>query len=69
MRLYSVDHADLFITNERNETVGLLTGLPHSLLLSDSNGKIDVLVPVWKPYRPAIHSEPFSTGDDCLMPS
>ena len=61
VRLYSVDHADLFITNERNETSSLLTGLPHALLLSDSNGKIDVLVPVWKPYRPRIASEPFST--------
>ena len=61
VRLYSVDHADLFITNERNETTHLLTGIPHSLLLSDSNGKIDVLVPVWKPFRPSVWFEPFST--------
>jgi hypothetical protein len=61
VRLYSVDHADLFITNERNETSALLKGIPHSLLLSDTNGKIDVLVPAWKPFRPAIAAEPFST--------
>ena len=39
VRLYSVDHADLFITNERNSmTTELLAGIPHSLLLSNSNG-------------------------------
>ena len=61
MRLYSVDHADLFITNERNETSAMLHGIPHSLLLSNSNGEMSVLVCGWSPCRPAIQAVPFST--------
>ena len=61
VRLYSVDHADLFITNERDETASLLAGLSHSLLLSSSNGEMSVLVPAWKPVRPTIEAVPFST--------
>jgi hypothetical protein len=54
--------ADLFITNERNTlTTDLLSGIPHSLLLSNSNGEQAVLVPSIPPVRPAIHSVPFST--------
>ncbi len=35
VRLFSIDHADLFITNERDElTDELLAGIPHSLILS-----------------------------------
>ena len=46
VRLFSVDHADLYITNERNQmTTELLAGMPHSLLLSNSNGEMSVLVP------------------------
>jgi hypothetical protein len=91
VRLFSVDHADLFITNERNETSAMLCalararscghattgahtrpcpvtcvcdrseGIPHSLLLSNSNDELSVLVPAWPPCRPAIDSLPFST--------
>ena len=62
VRLYSVDHADLFITNERNAmTTELLAGIPHSLLLSNSNGELAVLVPSVPPVRPAIGAVPFST--------
>ena len=62
VRLYSVDHADLFVTNERSpETTELLAGIPHSLLLSNSNGEISVLVPSVPPVRPKIGSVPFST--------
>ena len=61
MRLYSVDHADLFISNERNETSSMLEGIPHSLLLSNSNGEMSVLVCGWSPCRPAIQAVPFST--------
>ena len=61
MRLYSVDHADLFISNERNETSRMLEGIPHSLLLSNSNGEMSVLVAGWPPCRPAIQAAPFST--------
>ena len=62
VRLYSVDHADLFVTNERSEmTSALLSGIPHSLLLSNSNGEVSVLVPSVPPVRPAIGTVPFST--------
>ena len=61
-RLFSVDHADLFITNERTPmTTELLAGMPHSLLLSNSNGELSVLVPAVLPIRPLIVSVPFST--------
>ena len=61
MRLYSVDHADLFISNERNETSRMLEGIPHSLLLSNSNGEVSVLVPSVPTIRPMIRTIPFST--------
>ena len=62
VRLVSVDHSDLFITNERNSmTTELLAGIPHSLLLSNSNGEMAVLVPSVPPVRPSIASVPFST--------
>ena len=61
VRLYSIDHADLFISNERNETSAMLEGIPHSLLLSNSNDELSVLVPAWPPCRPSIDSVPFST--------
>ena len=62
VRLFSVDHADLYITNERNQmTTELLAGMPHSLLLSNSNGELSVLVPTVPPCRPNIALVPFST--------
>ena len=61
VRLFSIDHADLFITNERNNASALLEGIPHSLLLSNSNGEVSVLVPAWPPCRPIIKAVPFST--------
>ena len=61
VRLYSIDHADLFITNERNNASALLEGIPHSLLLSNSNGEMSVLVPAFPPCRPIIQAVPFST--------
>ena len=62
VRLFSVDHADLFVTNDRSsETTELLAGIPHALLLSNSNGEISVLVPSVPPVRPRISSVPFST--------
>jgi len=63
VRLYSVDHAELFITNSRDEqTSRLLAGVPHSLILVSHNGEQSVLVPAWKPERPQIESEPYSTA-------
>ena len=62
MRLYSLDHVTLFITNERSAlTSKLISGLPHSLLLSNANGEVMVLVPSIHPVRPVIGTAPFST--------
>jgi thiol-disulfide isomerase/thioredoxin len=61
-RLYSLDHSDFYITNARSDTaVELLHGIPHSLLLSNANGELQVLVPSFPPARPSIMSRPFST--------
>ena len=61
-RLYSVDHVDLFISNERNATYNkMLVGIPHSILLSNVRGEVQILVPVLPVVRPAIGDEPFST--------
>jgi hypothetical protein len=51
-RLYSADHSDLFITNQRNSmTASMLAGIPHSLLLSNVRNEMKVLVPVVSPPR------------------
>ena len=62
LRLYSVDHVDLFISNDHSTmTAKMLAGIPHSLLLSNVRGEAQVLVPVLPPKRPPIATEPFST--------
>jgi len=62
VRLYSSDHADLFVTNERSPmTSKMLDGIPHSLLLCNTQGETHVLVPVVCLRRPVVHSAPFST--------
>ncbi len=61
-RLYSLDHSDFYITNERTDTaVELLRGIPHSLLLSNANSELQVLVPSFPPARPSVATRPFST--------
>jgi hypothetical protein len=61
-RLYSIDHADLFISNERNPTYNkMIVGIPHSLLLSNVRGEMQIVVPVLSVQRPCIRDEPFST--------
>ena len=61
-RLYSIDHVNLFVTNKRSDlTTSLIRGIPHSLLLSDQNEEILILVPSIHPRRPFIGSAPFST--------
>lgn len=61
-RLYSLDHADLFVTNERNDlTSQMLQGIPHSLLLCNTQGETSVLVPVACLRRPVVSNQPFST--------
>ena len=43
LRLYSMDHQDLFVTSENNSsTAKLLEGIPHSLLLSNVRGESQV---------------------------
>ena len=43
LRLYSVDHVDLYISNERNNgTQAMLAGIPHSLLLTNIKGESQV---------------------------
>jgi hypothetical protein len=63
LRLYSVDHVDLFVTDEKNSmTAKMIAGIPHSLILSNVRGETQVLVPVITSiHRPPIMSEPFST--------
>ena len=62
LRMYSIDHSDLFISNERNPlTTKMLSGLPHSLLLSTLQGEMQVLMPVVRTVRPKIKGEPFTT--------
>lgn len=63
LRLYSVDHVDLFISNDNRDamTTKMLAGIPHSLIFSNVRGETQVLVPVIPPIRPQIASEPFST--------
>jgi hypothetical protein len=61
-RLYSIDHVSLFVTNARSElTTRLICGIPHSLLLSNDNNEVQILVPSVHPVRPFISSAPFST--------
>eukprot|EP01033_Poteriospumella_lacustris_P010457 gene10460-7435_t len=61
-RLFSVDHVDLFISNERNPTYEkLLAGIPHSIILSNVRGETQILVPVIPAVRVRIANEPFST--------
>lgn len=69
-RLYSLDHANLFVSNYRSAlTARLLAGMPHSLLLSTTNEELQVLVPAIDPVRPRIGSSPFSTGTNPILRS
>lgn len=61
-RLYSLDHSDLYISNDANEMIcRLILGIPHSLILSNNNGELQILVPTLQPFRPKIGDSPFST--------
>jgi thiol-disulfide isomerase/thioredoxin len=62
LQLFSVDHVDLFISNDRPSLVMRhMRGVPQSLLLSTINREYHVLVPSIRPVRPFISSSPFST--------
>ena len=61
-RLFSVDHADLYISNERSDLLSkMIRGIPHSLLLTNRHGELQLLVPAWKVCRPIIEAEPMTT--------
>ena len=65
-RLYSVDHADLaicslFYLQKRPELERLTAGIPHSLVLVNSNHEPSVLIPLVRPVRPFVGSSVFST--------
>jgi len=61
-RLYSEDHADLYLSNMRSKSLEkLIQGIPHCLLFANSNDQVQVLIPAWKPVRPAIQSAPLHT--------
>uniref|UniRef100_A0A0G4G6D4 ubiquitinyl hydrolase 1 n=1 Tax=Chromera velia CCMP2878 TaxID=1169474 RepID=A0A0G4G6D4_9ALVE len=62
VRLWSLDHAHLFVSNNTGGLVSkLLQGIPHSLVLSDAHGTLNVLVPAFAVVRPRISAHPFST--------
>lgn len=62
-RLYSLDHVNLYVSNYRSPlTIRLMSGLPHSILMSTSNAELQILVPALDPVRPKIGTSPFSTG-------
>eukprot|EP00760_Papus_ankaliazontas_P024689 PhM_4_TR2411/c0_g2_i1/m.74313 len=62
MQLFSLDHASLFVSNVRQPLVNeLLQGIPHSLLLCDSNQATSILVPNLAVERPHITRAPYST--------
>ena len=67
-QLYSVDHSDLYLSNERymssegSNLIGTqIRGIPHSLLMQNANGEMKILVPCIEPVRPRIQSAPFSS--------
>ena len=65
-RLVSLDHADLAICDEkylqaRPELLALVEGIPHALILANSNDEPQVLIPLHRPVRPFIGSSPYST--------
>ena len=63
MKLFSLDHANLFVSNSRDpRAVKLIAGMPHSLLMETSQGEMSILVSVWKVARPAVGTMPFSTS-------
>jgi hypothetical protein len=63
VELFSVDHFDLRVTNERCGLAHeLLEGMPHSLLCASSQGELSVLLPNVLPCRPTIKASPFSTA-------
>lgn len=62
LQLFSMDHAHLFVSNLRpNRIHSLIQGIPHSLILSDVNHNVSILVPALHVVRPKIQTASFST--------
>ena len=60
-RLYSADHAHLYIpTAPAPESLWLLQGIPHAVLLATDAGERLVLVPNLHVVRPVVATSPFS---------
>lgn len=60
-RLYSIDHANLFVSNRRSALLTtLMRGIPHSLLLSTVDDEMHILVPFADTVRPRIGTNPFT---------
>ena len=58
LRLFSMDHANLFVSNDRDPRVTkLIAGIPHSLIMSTAQGEMSILVSVWKVARPQVGSQ------------
>ena len=63
IRLFSMDHANLFVSNTTDpRAVKLIAGIPHSLLVANAQREVSILVSVWKVARPNVLSHPFSTS-------
>ena len=63
LQLFSLDHANLFVSNTRDpRAVKLIAGIPHSLLMETSQGEMSILVSVWKIARPNVGTMPFTTS-------
>ncbi|KAH8067982.1 hypothetical protein JL721_7202 [Aureococcus anophagefferens] len=62
LRLFSVDHVDLFVVPDQRAAAAfpLLEGIDHALLLSNARGDSFALVPVVIPRRPPVRTQPFS---------
>ena len=61
VRLYSLDHSNLFLSDYRDDLLNsLLVGLNNSILLENPEKELFVLIPNGIVHRPNITSEPFS---------
>jgi hypothetical protein len=59
-RLYSSDHFGMFLSNNRDPMLlGLLDGIPHSLMLENLDGDLAILVPASLPRRLRDGAEPY----------
>lgn len=61
-RLYSLDHAGLFVTDRRTESLlELMRGIPQSVVLENKHRELFLMVPNVSVHRPKIRSVPFAS--------